>query len=129
MLLVGEDRHQDRPTLDLLARWDIAAEVVTSGFDALEIASSIKFDLIFIDAKKSVLDGVFVSSRLRHLERKRQERATVALVAQVSGNWPASERVLRMAGVNDVLKVATAGAAVGECLRRWCSGCYQPAAG
>jgi PleD family two-component response regulator len=125
MLLMGEDSPQHRPALDLLARWDIATEVATSGADALEIASSVKFDLILIDAKRSVLDGVFVSSRLRHLERKRQERTTVALVAQVSGRWPASESVLRMAGVNDVLKADTEGAAVGECLRRWCSGHYR----
>lgn len=126
MLLVGDDEPRQRPALELLARWDIAAEVATSGADAVQIASTGDFDLILIDAKKSVLDGVYVSSRLRHLERERHERATVALVARVSGDWPACESVLLMAGVNDVLKVDTEGAAVGECLRRWCSGHYRP---
>lgn len=125
MLLVAENRPQERPVLDLLARWDIAAEVATNGAEAVQLASTGEFDLILIDAKKSVLDGVYVSSRVRHLERKRHERPPVALVARVSGDWPACESVLRMAGVNDVLRVATEGAAVSECLRRWCSGHYR----
>ena len=125
MLLVGDDKPLQRPALDLLARWDIAAEVATSGADAVQRASTGDFDLILIDAKRSVLDGVYVSSRLRHLERERQARATVALVARVSGDWPACESVLRMAGVNDVFRAAADGAAVGECLRRWCSGLYR----
>jgi hypothetical protein len=49
----------------------------------------------------------------------------VALVARVSGSWSAAEGVLRTAGVNDVLKVASEGAAIGECLRRWCVGHYR----
>lgn len=126
MLLVGESKPRPRPALELLARLDIAAEVATNGDEAVQIASTGEFDLILIDTKKSVLDGVFVSSRLRHLERKRHARAGVALVARVSGDWPACESVLRMAGVNDVLKVATEGAAVGECLRRWCQGQSKP---
>jgi len=125
MLLVGEDKPHQRPALDLLARWEIAAEIATNGADAVQLASTGEFDLILIDAKKSVLDGVYLSSRLRHLERERHERPAVALVARVSGDWPACESVLRMAGVNDVLKVATEGAAVGECLRRWCCGHYR----
>jgi CheY-like chemotaxis protein len=125
MLLVGDDRPQERPALDLLARWDIDAEVASNGADAVQLASTGEFDLILIDAEKSVLDGVYVSSRLRHLERGRRERPAVALVARVSGDWPACESVLRMAGVNDLLKVATEGAAVSECLRRWCSGHYR----
>jgi CheY-like chemotaxis protein len=126
MLLVGEALPLQKLAFGLLARWDIHAEVATSGADAVEIASAEAFDLIFIDAEKSVLDGVFVSSRLRHLERNRRDRATVPLVARISGDWPACENVLRIAGVNDVLTEATEGAAVGECLRRWCSGHYKP---
>jgi two-component system sensor histidine kinase BarA len=125
MLLVGDHEPRQRPALDLLARWDIATTVATSGADAVQIASTGEFDLILIDAKKSVLDGVYVSSRLRHLERKQRQRAAVALVARVSGDWPAGESVLRMSGVNDVLKVPTEDAAVGECLRLWCSGRYN----
>jgi two-component system sensor histidine kinase BarA len=125
MLLVGDHEPRQRPALDLLARWDIAATVATSGADAVQMASTSEFDLILIDAKKSVLDGVYVSSRLRHLERKQRQRAAVALVARVSGDWPAGESVLRMSGVNDVLKAPTEDAAVGECLRLWCSGRYK----
>jgi CheY-like chemotaxis protein len=125
MLLVGKDLPRQKSALELLASSDIPAEIATSGADALQIASTREFDLILIDANKSVLDGVYVSSRLRHLERAQHKRAAVALVARVSGDWPAGESVLRMAGVNDVLKVATEGAAVGECLRRWCSGHYK----
>ncbi len=125
MLLVGEDKSRQRPALDILSRWDIAAEVATSGADALEIAATGEFDLILIDAKKSVLDGVFVSSRLRHLERERHQRPTATLFARVAGDWPACKMMLRMAGVNDVFEVASDSAAVGECLRRWCSGCYR----
>jgi CheY-like chemotaxis protein len=125
MLLVGDDKPQQKSALDLLAKWDIPAKVAASGADAVQIAFTGEFDLILIDAKKSVLDGVFVTSRLRHRERMQHERATVALVARVSGDWPSAESVLRMAGVNDVLKVATEGAAVGECLRRWCTGHYK----
>lgn len=125
MLLVGEEMPLKKLAYGLLARWDIHADVATSGADAVAIASTGEFDLVFIDAQKSVLDGVFVSSRLRQLERQRRDRATVALVARISGDWPAGEKVLRMAGVNDVVTVATEGAAVGECLRRWCSGHYK----
>jgi CheY-like chemotaxis protein len=105
MLLVGEDEPRQHSALEVLAKWEIPTEVASSGTDAVQLASNGDFDLILIDAKKSVLDGVFVSSRLRHLERKRHQQATVALVAGVSGDWPAGESVLRMAGVNDVLKV------------------------
>ncbi len=125
MMLVGEDQSSQRSALDLLARWEVSAAVATSGADAVQIASTGEFDLILIDAKKSVLDGIFVSSRLRQLERERHQQCGVALVARVSGDWPACESVLRMAGVNDVLKAATEGAAVGECLRRWCCGLYR----
>jgi two-component system sensor histidine kinase BarA len=125
MLLVGDHEPRQRPALDLLARWDIAATVAASGADAVQIASTVDFDLILIDAKKSVLDGVYVSSRLRHLERKQRQRKAVAMVARVSGDWPACENVLRMSGVNDVLKAPTGDAAVGECLRLWCSGRYK----
>jgi two-component system sensor histidine kinase BarA len=125
MLLVGDHEPRQRPALDLLARWDIAATVATSGTDAVRIASTSEFDLILIDAKNSVLDGVYVSSRLRHLERKQRKRAAVAMVACVSGDWPACESVLRMSGVNDVFKASTEDAAVGECLRLWCSGRYK----
>jgi CheY-like chemotaxis protein len=128
MLLVGEDRPLQQSALNLLARWDIPAELATSGADAVSVASTGEFDLVLIDAKKSVLDGVFLSSRIRYVERMRQERESLALVARVSGEWPAAETVLRMAGVNDVLKVANEGAAVIECLRRWCSGLYRRAA-
>ncbi|WP_144290032.1 response regulator [Ideonella sp. A 288] len=125
MLLVGEDEPRQKSALDLLSRWEIPAEVATSGADAVQCASDGQFDLILIDANRSLLDGVFVTSRLRHLERRRHERAPVTLVARVSGGWSAGESVLRMVGVNDVLKVPGEGAAVGECLRRWCCGHYR----
>jgi two-component system sensor histidine kinase BarA len=128
MLLVSDGKSLQGPALDVLSRWDIDAEVAVSGADALKIAASGEFDIILIDAKKTVLDGVFVSSRMRQLEREQNRRPTAALVAQVGGHWPASEAVLRMAGVDDVLKAASDAAAVGECLRRWCSGCYRPPA-
>jgi hypothetical protein len=34
-----------------------------------------------------------------------------------------------MVGVNDVLKAQSEDEAVGECLRRWCSGQYKSIAG
>jgi CheY-like chemotaxis protein len=125
ILLLGVDEPHQGPVLDILARWDVAAEVASNGAEALQIASAGEFDLILIDANRSILDGVFVSSRLRRLERECKARTPVALVAEVVGDWPSGEAVLRRAGVNDLLKGFTAAAAVRACLRRWCCGSYR----
>jgi CheY-like chemotaxis protein len=125
MLLVGDDAPRQPSALELLARWEVSVAIATNCADAVQFASDSPFDLILVDASKSVLDCVFVSSRLRNLERSRRDRSPVALVARVTSNWPAAEKVLRMVGVNDVLKMESEPAAVGECLRRWCIGHYQ----
>jgi len=125
MLLVGEDLARQKPALDVLAQWGVPAEVAPSGAQALEVVAQGAFDLILIDVIRSVLDGLFVITRLRNLERQRPGMPPAALVVRVPKPRLTYEAPLRPAGVDDVLSLAGAGAAVNECLLRWRAGQYR----
>lgn len=119
ILLVDDCPVQQLLGCALLSQWGIMPQLASDGLEAVLLACEQQFDLILMDIRMGVLDGMEASKRIRHRELCRGG-AAVPIVAYTAEDIGTNERAWSAAGISASLAKPCASAEMGECLHHWC---------
>jgi CheY-like chemotaxis protein len=124
-VLVVDDRAHNRLTMAaMLGRRGLVPMQAADGAEAVALACGLRFDIILMDLKMPILDGLAATRQIRRFEA-RHGRAAVPVVACSDTPLDAAELAVR--GIDDLLLAPCSGPDLEACLRRWCTG-FEPAA-
>ncbi len=103
-VLVAEDNPvNQRLALALLAKWEHRAEAVTDGEQAVAAWQRERPDVILMDVKMPVLDGLEATRRIRAAEAQDPGRGRTPIVALTAHAFSEDERRCREAGMDAFL--------------------------
>ncbi len=100
ILLVEDHPLNQRATLLSLARMGCVADAVDNGQEAIDAIAAGAYDVVLMDMKMPVLDGLQATQRIREQLAVSVQPYIIAMTAQVSDGD--RERCIRM-GVDDFL--------------------------
>jgi signal transduction histidine kinase/CheY-like chemotaxis protein len=100
----------------LLAREGCSVERVSNGEEAIEAATAAPFDIILMDMRMPVMDGLAATRALR------QRGVKIPVVALTANAFEDDRRACLDAGMNDFLSKPIEPAALRAALTRWTSG-------
>lgn len=103
----------------LLSLWGIEPVLASDGAQALELVRQRRFDLVLMDIRMPVLDGLAATEQIRRFEQQQPGRPSVPVVAYSSDDVPPD--IARKVGLSGVLRKPSDTASLGECLRTWCA--------
>lgn len=81
ILLVEDNLINQKVALNILARWELTAEVAENGLDAVNILRDRDFDLVLMDIQMPLLDGMEATKRVRQLPGHRSRVPIIAMTA------------------------------------------------
>jgi two-component system, sensor histidine kinase and response regulator len=118
VLLVDDCPFQRLLSCTLLARWGIQPEIACDGLEAVLLVGEQVFDMVLMDLRMPVMDGLTATARLRVVEREQRRPRSVPVIAytaeSIAGNaWALSGITAALAKPCDAFQL-------GECLQRWC---------
>ncbi len=119
-VLVVDDNPVNRLLAgEILSLWGISPMLAADGAEAVALACGHDFDLILMDLRMPILDGLAATTQIRRFE---QENASprAPVVAYTSRPLSGNEHVLRACGMDAVLEKPCDAATLHACLRRWC---------
>jgi two-component system, sensor histidine kinase and response regulator len=103
---------------DLLGFLGITPTVATNGADAVFLACERRFDVILMDLRMPVLDGLVATKQIRRFEFE-QSCSRTPVLAYTS--HPIDERLLRHCGLDGALAKPCSAHVLQACLLRWCA--------
>jgi two-component system, NarL family, sensor histidine kinase EvgS len=114
---------EDHPTFQVLTRTMLAKLGATTwlaehGGQAYEMVCESEFDLVLMDLRMPVLDGLSATRKIRHFEHE-QGRAPVPVVAYTASTYPGCESFWLDIGIDAVLEKPCSVRDLQECLLRW----------
>ncbi|MDP0499610.1 MAG: ATP-binding protein [Verrucomicrobiota bacterium JB022] len=122
VLVVDDDRINQRVACQILKRYNLTADVADCGEDALQLATQRDYDLIFMDVQMPGLDGIETSRRIRR--RQGHQPWIIALTANALGNLRAEAEA---AGLDDFLTKPIYASHLLEALRKYQAASEAPA--
>lgn len=102
---------------ELLSSFGVQPMMAADGAEAVDLACSVRLDIILMDLQMPVLDGLTATRQIRQFEREHR-RDRVPVVAYTS-SAPALH-VLQSWGIDDVLDKPCNRHALQGSLQRWC---------
>jgi len=118
-VLIAEDNSTNREVaLALLRRFGLRADAVADGAEAVRALESIPYDLVLMDMRMPVMDGVEATRRIRNPQSEALHH-DVPIIA-LTANAMQSDRLLCLAaGMNDFVTKPIFKGALHDVLRRW----------
>lgn len=107
-------------TTAVLGQWGILPTLACDGAQAVRLAQSREFDIVFMDVMRPVIDGVAATARIRQFEREHPSRRSAPIVAYSAVDLSAEARHLKRVGFASVLLKPCSARSMGACLDRWC---------
>ena len=119
-ILVVDDNEVNIQVADgLLQKFDIHCTKAMSGYEALDILKSQRFDIIFMDHQMPGMDGVETLEKIRESEKDLPDEEK-SLVIVLSANAVNGAREMFMSkGFNDFVAKPVQGKDFAECLSKW----------
>ncbi|MCP4693867.1 MAG: response regulator, partial [Desulfobacterales bacterium] len=118
VLLVEDNRINQRVAAGILGRYGCRVEVVGNGEEAVDRLREKAFDLIFMDAHMPVMDGFEATRKIREREEPGARTPIVAMTAlAMAGD---RERCLE-AGMDDYIAKPIKSKAIFDALLKYCS--------
>ena len=102
ILLVEDNRFNQKLVLKLLERWGIQADLAENGLEALEKTDSGVYDLILMDVQMPEMDGLEATREIRKREAQRGLSPT-PVVAMTANAYAEDREKCFAAGMNDYL--------------------------
>jgi signal transduction histidine kinase/CheY-like chemotaxis protein len=116
ILLVEDNKINQKVALALLARQGYSADLAENGVEALRAASSRRYALILMDMQMPEMDGLQATRLIRAQDGPNQQVTIVALTANA---MPSDHEACLAAGMNDVLTKPLDRALLAERLTRY----------
>ena len=119
-ILVVDDNEVNLKVADgLLQKFKINCTQCLSGFLALDLLKTEKFDIIFMDHQMPGMDGVETLAKIRAMEEALpQEKKSIVIVLSANAVYGAREMFLSK-GFNDFISKPVQGKDFAACLSKW----------
>lgn len=117
ILIVEDNRVNQRLALRQLQRIGFAAEIATNGAEAVEAQTGAPYDLIFMDVQMPVMDGFEATAAIRR--RELRTRSHVPIVAMTANARGEDRDACIAAGMDDYVAKPVALADLGRIIDRW----------
>ena len=119
-ILVVDDNEVNLQVADgLLQKFDIHCTKAMSGYEALDILKSQRFDIIFMDHQMPGMDGVETLEKIREVEKDLpEEKKSLVIVLSANAVNGAREMFLSK-GFNDFVAKPVQGKDFAACLSKW----------
>lgn len=102
VLVAGDDRLNQRLVVRILEHLGHHAEVARTGVEALAAVASLRFDLVFMDVRMPILDGVATAAAIRRREA-RSEDERLPIIALTGADLAVDEARCLAAGMDRCL--------------------------
>ncbi len=117
-VLVAEDNEFNRQlVLRMLRRFNLQVETATNGEEAVNLATSKRFDLILMDCQMPVIDGYQATAAIRRQADK--AASSVPIIALTANAMEEDQRHCLAAGMDDYLSKPYSMEQLGAMLARW----------
>ena len=116
VLLVEDNRVNQKVALKMLQRFGVEAAVAGNGAEAVEALKTQTFDLIFMDIQMPVMDGVEATRQIRSMGASSAQPTIIALTANT---FTEDRERCTMAGMQDFLGKPITLKSVKQCLQKW----------
>ena len=116
ILLVEDNKMNQKVALALLGRLGYAADLAENGLEAVEAATRQRYALILMDMQMPVMDGLDASRRIRSSAGPNVNCPIIALTANA---MQSDREACRAAGMNDFLSKPFSREVLAACFLRW----------
>jgi signal transduction histidine kinase/CheY-like chemotaxis protein/HPt (histidine-containing phosphotransfer) domain-containing protein len=121
-ILVVEDNSANREVaLGILKKLGLHADAVADGAEAVAALESIPYDLVFMDMRMPVMDGVAATRHIRNSQSTVLHR-NIPIVAMTANAMMSDRQLCLDAGMNDFVTKPISVAALRDTLERWLPG-------
>ena len=103
VLIVDDTQTNLRVARNLLFPYDIIADLCTSGIDAIEMLKNAHYDLVFMDYKMPIMDGVEATRNLRAMGVDNAYYRNLPIVALTTYNVTGAREMFLENGFNDFM--------------------------
>lgn len=101
-ILVVEDNDINRKLLRrLIGKLGYSTDTAENGKDALEMINAHDYDLIFMDVRMPVMDGIEATEKIRDLED--EKKRNVPIIATTANALPEDKRICLESGMNNFI--------------------------
>jgi CheY-like chemotaxis protein len=105
-ILLAEDNYPNqRVTKYLLEKLGLEVHCVSSGRDAVTVASRNQFDLILMDVRMPVIDGLRATAEIREIEIQQERGRRTPIIALTASAMPGDRERCIDAGMDDYLSL------------------------
>lgn len=127
-ILLAEDNSVNQKLARLLLeRMGYSVDVAGNGFEAVQLARQIRYDLVLMDCQMPEMDGFEATALLRQRESARPGQSQVPIIALTANAMQGDRERCLQAGMNDYLSKPIRPQAMADMLSRWLT--PQPAVG
>jgi PAS domain S-box-containing protein len=116
ILLVEDNLVNQKVGVRLLAKLSCKVDLAANGFEAVQMAGQLPYDLIFMDCQMPEMDGFQASRQIRSLGGALKKVGIVALTAAAT---PQDRESCLAAGMNDYLTKPVSVEALAQAIERW----------
>jgi len=118
-ILVAEDNSTNREVaLAMLRKLGLRAEAVANGAEAIGTLGSIPFDLVLMDMRMPVMDGIEAARQIRN-SRSKVLNHDIPIIALTANAMQSDRESCLAAGMNDFVPKPIMMSALREALSRW----------
>jgi CheY-like chemotaxis protein/HPt (histidine-containing phosphotransfer) domain-containing protein len=118
-ILVAEDNVINQMVaLGILKKFDLRADVVANGAEAVAALESIAYDLVLMDVQMPVMDGLEATREIRNPQSKVRSHA-IPIIAMTAHAMQGDRERCFQAGMNDYVPKPVSLRALTEVLARW----------
>ncbi|HEY4789366.1 MAG TPA: ATP-binding protein [Bacteroidales bacterium] len=102
VLLVDDEEYNRKLMQAILKKWNVNATEAVNGLDAIELIKSQRIDLVLMDSRMPVLDGVKATTFIRN--NLDYSRANIPIIIVSAAVYEADMERYRSSGANEVLE-------------------------
>jgi CheY-like chemotaxis protein/HPt (histidine-containing phosphotransfer) domain-containing protein len=118
-ILIAEDNSTNREVaLGMLRKLGLRANAVSNGAEAISALESIPYDLVLMDMRMPVMDGVEATRQIRS-PRSGVLNCNIPVVAMTANAMDSDRQLCLAAGMNDFVAKPVSAAKLRDALRKW----------
>ncbi len=121
ILIVEDSPFMQSVIKKIMKNLHVESQMVSSGPEAIDIATEQKFDLILLDCQLPIISGYEVARELRDRERKEIIKHTNIIVACTANSMEGDREKCLDAGMDDHIIKPVSEQTISQVLNKWLS--------